>query len=127
MSCHVPKCMMCMNVCVAQAMGFDFDRGRLDVSVHPFTGGPHPTDVRITTRYVPPPPPLSCLYMCWHSMAAYYCLTCGRLLVCDCVVNRPEWAYTTIDTLCPIQYYILQHYFSSNKTIILFSTSSTIL
>ena len=26
-------------------------RGRLDVSTHPFTGGPHPTDVRITTRY----------------------------------------------------------------------------
>lgn len=28
-------------------------RGRLDVSVHPFTGGSHPTDVRITTRYSP--------------------------------------------------------------------------
>ena len=27
------------------------NRGRLDVSLHPFTGGPHPTDVRITTRY----------------------------------------------------------------------------
>jgi Carboxypeptidase Taq (M32) metallopeptidase len=27
------------------------NRGRLDVSTHPFTGGPHPTDVRITTRY----------------------------------------------------------------------------
>jgi carboxypeptidase Taq len=36
---------------VADAMGFDFNQGRLDVSVHPFTGGPHPTDVRITTRY----------------------------------------------------------------------------
>ena len=28
-----------------------WNRGRLDVSLHPFTGGPHPTDVRITTRY----------------------------------------------------------------------------
>lgn len=36
---------------VSQVMGFDFERGRLDVSVHPFTGGPHPTDVRITTRF----------------------------------------------------------------------------
>ena len=36
---------------VAEKIGFDFDKGRLDVSVHPFTGGSHPTDVRITTRY----------------------------------------------------------------------------
>jgi carboxypeptidase Taq len=36
---------------IAEAIGFDFSRGRIDVSVHPFTGGPHPTDVRITTRY----------------------------------------------------------------------------
>jgi Zn-dependent M32 family carboxypeptidase len=33
------------------ALGFDYDKGRIDVSVHPFTGGSHPTDVRITTRY----------------------------------------------------------------------------
>lgn len=32
-------------------MGFDYDRGRLDESTHPFTSGSHPTDVRITTRY----------------------------------------------------------------------------
>jgi len=31
-------------------LGFDFERGRLDVSHHPFTGGA-PSDVRITTRY----------------------------------------------------------------------------
>jgi len=31
-------------------LGFDFERGRLDESVHPFTGGA-PEDVRITTRY----------------------------------------------------------------------------
>ncbi|WNK01023.1 carboxypeptidase M32 [Thalassospiraceae bacterium LMO-JJ14] len=31
-------------------LGFDFDRGRLDVSHHPFCGG-IPDDVRITTRY----------------------------------------------------------------------------
>lgn len=31
-------------------MGFDFDRGRLDVSAHPFCGGV-PQDVRITTVY----------------------------------------------------------------------------
>jgi carboxypeptidase Taq len=32
------------------AIGFDFEHGRLDVSVHPFCGGT-PDDVRITTRY----------------------------------------------------------------------------
>jgi carboxypeptidase Taq len=33
-----------------EALGFDFHHGRLDVSLHPFTGGV-PEDVRITTRY----------------------------------------------------------------------------
>lgn len=33
-----------------QAIGFDFNHGRLDVSHHPFCGG-DPEDVRITTRY----------------------------------------------------------------------------
>lgn len=35
---------------VMTKLGFDFNHGRLDVSVHPFCGGV-PTDVRITTRY----------------------------------------------------------------------------
>ena len=33
-----------------EALGYDFDRGRLDVSTHPFCGGAD-DDVRITTRY----------------------------------------------------------------------------
>lgn len=33
-----------------QALGFDFERGRLDESTHPFCGGV-PDDVRITSRY----------------------------------------------------------------------------
>ncbi len=35
---------------IMQALGFNFDHGRLDVSHHPFCGGV-PDDVRITTRY----------------------------------------------------------------------------
>ncbi|MBM7457092.1 carboxypeptidase Taq [Oceanisphaera litoralis] len=35
---------------VMALLGFDFDRGRLDVSVHPFCGGVS-EDVRLTTRY----------------------------------------------------------------------------
>ena len=36
---------------IALDLGFDINKGRLDVSVHPFTGGAHPTDVRMTTRF----------------------------------------------------------------------------
>lgn len=36
---------------ISQDIGFNTDQGRIDVSVHPFCGGSHPTDVRITTRY----------------------------------------------------------------------------
>ena len=35
----------------AEKIGFDFSRGRFDVSIHPFCEGFHPSDVRITTRY----------------------------------------------------------------------------
>lgn len=36
---------------IALDLGFSTETGRLDVSVHPFTGGAHPSDVRMTTRY----------------------------------------------------------------------------
>jgi carboxypeptidase Taq len=36
---------------VAESLGFDFDRGRLDLSTHPFCGGSHCNDVRMTTRF----------------------------------------------------------------------------
>ncbi len=35
----------------AAAIGFDFEAGRLDVSVHPFCSGFGPGDTRMTTRY----------------------------------------------------------------------------
>lgn len=36
---------------VAEKIGFDFRRGRLDRSTHPFCGGSHCRDVRMTTRF----------------------------------------------------------------------------
>jgi carboxypeptidase Taq len=39
-----------MNLAVMKLLGFDFEAGRLDESVHPFSGGV-PEDVRLTTRY----------------------------------------------------------------------------
>ena len=36
---------------VAAAVGFDFESGRLDTTVHPFFGSVGPGDVRITTRF----------------------------------------------------------------------------
>ncbi len=38
---------------IAASIGFDFSRGRLDVSTHPFCGGSHCDDVRLTTRFHP--------------------------------------------------------------------------
>ncbi|MHC4940365.1 MAG: carboxypeptidase M32 [Planctomycetota bacterium] len=35
----------------AEAVGFDFARGRLDETAHPFCSGFSPNDVRLTTRY----------------------------------------------------------------------------
>ena len=40
-----------LGVAMMEAIGFDFEHGRLDISHHPFCGGV-PTDVRMTTRYV---------------------------------------------------------------------------
>lgn len=50
---------------VLTAMGYDFDRGRLDLSAHPFSTGFHPTDVRLTTRVFEKDLP-SCLFSCLH-------------------------------------------------------------
>ncbi|KAF4515814.1 hypothetical protein B566_EDAN000049 [Ephemera danica] len=50
---------------VLTAMGYDFERGRLDLSAHPFTTSFHPTDVRVTTR-VHERELQSCLFSCLH-------------------------------------------------------------
>lgn len=36
---------------ISAAVGFDYDRGRLDESTHPFCSGTHCNDVRMTTRF----------------------------------------------------------------------------
>lgn len=36
---------------ISVLMGFDFAKGRLDKSTHPFSEGFHPSDVRMTTRF----------------------------------------------------------------------------
>ncbi len=38
---------------ILKEMGYDFEAGRLDESVHPFATGLNKNDVRITTRYLP--------------------------------------------------------------------------
>lgn len=50
---------------VLRAMGYDFNRGRMDLSAHPFTTAFHPTDVRVTTRVFEQDLP-SCLFSCIH-------------------------------------------------------------
>ena len=46
----VPK-QTAFGIAAARAIGFDFERGRLDETVHPFCTGIGPGDTRITTRY----------------------------------------------------------------------------
>ncbi|MCA9472551.1 MAG: carboxypeptidase M32 [Nitrospirales bacterium] len=50
---------------VLKRMGYEFNRGRLDQSAHPFTTAFHPHDVRVTTR-VFEQDFQSCLFSCIH-------------------------------------------------------------
>src|SRR5688572_29991204 len=52
---YAPSKQRQLAVEVMKAIGFPFDRGRLDESEHPFTGGV-PGDIRITTRFSPTDP-----------------------------------------------------------------------
>jgi carboxypeptidase Taq len=40
-----------LNHEIAEAIGFDFEAGRIDITVHPFCTGMGPRDCRMTTRY----------------------------------------------------------------------------
>lgn len=51
---------------IATAFGYDFDHGRIDLAVHPFSSGSG-ADVRITTR-VDTQDPLGCLYSTVHEV-----------------------------------------------------------
>ncbi|MBY4892281.1 carboxypeptidase M32 [Rhodobacteraceae bacterium N5(2021)] len=51
---------------IAATFGYDFDHGRLDLAVHPFSSGSG-ADVRITTR-VDEAEPLGCLYSTIHEV-----------------------------------------------------------
>jgi len=49
---HFPKDKQkSFSLAVLDKMGFDFDAGRLDETIHPFATGINPYDVRVTTRY----------------------------------------------------------------------------
>jgi len=56
---------------ITAQIGYDYHRGRLDVSTHPFTSGTGPGDMRITTRVDPMNPisnVMSCLHEAGHGM-----------------------------------------------------------
>ncbi len=48
-----------------EAVGFDLEAGRQDRSIHPFSGGTHPRDVRLTTR-IDEANPLNALFSTIH-------------------------------------------------------------
>ena len=51
---------------VAEIFGYDFDRGRIDLAIHPFSSGSG-DDVRITTR-ISETDPFNCLYSTIHEV-----------------------------------------------------------
>jgi carboxypeptidase Taq len=60
-----------LAVALMNTIGFDFNRGRLDVSHHPFCGGV-PQDVRITSRYNPEEFITSAMAVCHETGHAKY-------------------------------------------------------
>jgi carboxypeptidase Taq len=49
---HYPKTpQIVLSESAAKSIGFDFERGRIDASAHPFCSGFGPGDCRLTTRY----------------------------------------------------------------------------
>ncbi|MDR2471862.1 MAG: carboxypeptidase M32 [Treponema sp.] len=72
---------------VLTALGFDFNRGRLDLSAHPFTTTLGFNDVRITTRY-DPEDPLSGLFSVIHEGGhAFYELALDPVLRSSCLAE----------------------------------------
>lgn len=64
---HFPKEMQLETArAVAAHFGYEFDRGRIDLALHPFCAGSY-DDVRITTR-VDEADPLNCLYSTVHEV-----------------------------------------------------------
>ncbi|MCK0166391.1 carboxypeptidase M32 [Jannaschia sp. S6380] len=67
LSGHFPKdAQLALAADVAGAFGYDFQRGRIDMAVHPFSSGSG-LDVRITTR-VDEGDPFNCLYSTIHEV-----------------------------------------------------------
>ncbi len=60
-----PEKLWAFTLRLLEGMGFDLQAGRQDRSIHPFTGGTHPRDVRLTTR-VEPRNPLSTIFSTIH-------------------------------------------------------------
>lgn len=60
-----PEAQWAFTMELLPAMGFDLEAGRQDRSVHPFTGGTHLYDVRLTTRLFPELP-LSSVFSTIH-------------------------------------------------------------
>ncbi|AML52788.1 carboxypeptidase M32 [Falsihalocynthiibacter arcticus] len=61
-----PDLQMALSNKLAQGFGYDFNRGRLDKAVHPFSSGSG-NDVRITTR-TDPRNPFNCIYSTIHEV-----------------------------------------------------------
>ncbi|MDR1390473.1 MAG: carboxypeptidase M32 [Treponema sp.] len=73
------------NAELMTGLGFDFGRGRLDTSAHPFTTTLGPHDVRITTRYSPRDPLQGILSVIHETGHAFYELNVDSSLGASCL------------------------------------------
>ena len=104
-----PQAALCRDM--AEKLGFDMNKGRLDVSVHPFTGGPGPSDVRITTRQGPYTSSTTCI----QSIGRDVWGLCGMDGYIRMAVRCPRWRQPA-GLSTPVHWYhvkVLSHSFTA--------------
>ena len=85
---------------VAARCGFDFKRGRLDVTVHPFCTNNGPHDTRITTRYDERHFPARFLACCMKQGMGFTIRDCERNVM-DCrQARRCRWEFMNRNRGC---------------------------
>jgi carboxypeptidase Taq len=109
---------------ILEAMGYDFNKGRLDLSTHPFSTSCHPTDSRITSRINPKSVltnVLTSLHEGGHSLyemglpVEHYGTPLGEAISYGVHESQSRWWETRIGLSKPFWHYWLPHLKSEFK------------
>jgi len=99
-------------------IGYRNDRGRLDLSSHPFSSASHPTDSRITTRIIPQLPVSnirSILHECGHAFyemglpVEHYGTPLGESVSLGVHESQSRWWETRIGQSKPFWKFLMPH------------------